>query len=152
MDKGDSSLPAGAAIYFRQLGTALQVFRGRAGLSAAKLAKTARVGKSQMSKYENGKELPKMETLARLLDALHVEPLWFFYLMHQLGREQPVESLNVDLFLIREGMGSAVPRDAAEGFLRVLSDLLALHAVMAGQSARQGSEILRDRKQHPENG
>lgn len=151
MNKGDSSPSAGASRYFGQLGTALQVFRSRAGLSAAELARKARVGKSQMSKYENGKEQPKMETLARLLDALRVEPLWFFFLMHQLNRERPVDSLNTELFLIREGMGSPVPKDAAEGFLRVFSDLLALHALMAGERPRMESETLRNRKQHPEN-
>jgi transcriptional regulator with XRE-family HTH domain len=157
MDKADSSSPVGAARYFHQLGTALQVFRGRAGLSAAELARKARVGKSQLSKYENGKESPKMETLARLLDALHVEPLWFFHLMHQLSREQPVESLNADLFLMREGMGSSISKDAADGFLRVFSDLLALHALMAGErptlesDPRLESELLRNSKQYPEN-
>lgn len=151
MAEGDSSSPAGAARYFGQLGTALQVFRRRAGLSAAELARKARVGKSQLSKYENGKESPRMETLARLMDALHVEPLWFFHLIHQLSRERPVEALNADLFLIREGMGSFISKDAEEGFLRVFTDLLALHALMAGEHTRLESEPLRHGKQQPEN-
>ena len=91
MDNGDSSSRSGATPFFRQLSMALQVFRGRAGLSAAQAARKARVGKSQISKYETGKESPKIETLARILDALEVEPLWFFYLMHQLSRERPNE-------------------------------------------------------------
>ena len=148
MDKGDSSSHFGATRFFRQLGMALQVFRGRAGLSAAQAARKARVGKSQMSKYETGKESPRIETLARVLDALEVEPLWFFYLMHQLSRERPVESLKADLLLLREGTGSSMPKDAAEGFLRVFSDLLDLHALMAGERVRLESNVLQNVKHH----
>jgi transcriptional regulator with XRE-family HTH domain len=66
---------ADAAGFFSQLGLALIILREKAGLAARGLAARAGVGKSQLSKYENGRESPKLETLARLLDALNVEPL-----------------------------------------------------------------------------
>jgi len=42
------------------------------------------VGKSQVSKYESGKELPKLETLGKLLDVLGSDPLTLFYTAHLL--------------------------------------------------------------------
>lgn len=77
---------ADAAGFFSQLGLALIILRAKAGLSARGLAAKAGVGTSQLSKYENGRESPKLETLARLLGALNVEPLAFFYLMRLLHR------------------------------------------------------------------
>jgi transcriptional regulator with XRE-family HTH domain len=117
-----------AACFFRQLGLALQIVRHRSGLSIEQFRKRAGVGKSQMSKYENGKEFPKLETLTRILGALGVEPIWFFYLMHQLSREQPLESLRVDLLLLRGGLDVAMSSNAREGFRRIFASLLDLHA------------------------
>ncbi|HBL29247.1 MAG TPA: hypothetical protein DD490_20645 [Acidobacteria bacterium] len=69
---------------FAKLGKALRELRESAGLSQAKLAHKAGVGKSQLSKYEAGRELPRLETLARVLRALDLEPLPLFYLAHLL--------------------------------------------------------------------
>ena len=59
---------------FADLGSALRLLREAAGLTQAELAQKAGMGKSQLSKYENGKELPKLETLERLLEVLDTEP------------------------------------------------------------------------------
>jgi transcriptional regulator with XRE-family HTH domain len=75
---------------FAQLGRSLKALRESAGLSQAELARKAGVGKSQLSKYENGKELPKLETLARLVEALGVEPLTLFYTAHVLRHRTAV--------------------------------------------------------------
>ena len=69
---------------FAELGRTLRHLRESAGLSQAELARRSGVGKSQLSKYESGKELPKLETLARLLEALGIEPLTLFYSEHLL--------------------------------------------------------------------
>jgi len=69
---------------FAKLGPTLRELRESAGLSQAELARKAGVGKSQLSKYESGKELPKLPTLARLFRVLEVEPLTFFYVAHLL--------------------------------------------------------------------
>lgn len=95
-----------------------------------------------MSKYETGRESPKMETLARILEALEIEPLWFFHLMHQLSREQPADALKIDLLLLRDGAGAAISNDTAEGFRRVFSDLLDLHAIMIEERARLDGKTL----------
>ncbi|MES1241651.1 MAG: helix-turn-helix transcriptional regulator [Acidobacteriota bacterium] len=71
---------------FQQVGPALRLFREKRGLTSAGLAVLSSTGKSQLSKYELGKELPKLGSLARLLDVLGVEPLNFFYLAGRLSR------------------------------------------------------------------
>jgi transcriptional regulator with XRE-family HTH domain len=127
----DSTLTFDAPRFFRQLGLALQVVRHKSGLSLEQIRKRAGIGKSQMSKYENGKESPKLETLARILDTLEVEPIWFFYLMHQLSRERPLESLRIDLLLLRGGLGDPLSKSTGEGFLRLFASVLDLHALIA---------------------
>jgi transcriptional regulator with XRE-family HTH domain len=69
---------------FAGLGSTLRLLREQAGLSQGELARNAGMGKSQISKYESGKEFPRLESLERLLDALGVEPLTFFYTAHLL--------------------------------------------------------------------
>ena len=63
---------------FSRLGLALQVVRHFSGLSQASLAHKAGMGKSQLSKYENAVELPKLSSLGRLLGALGMSPSAFF--------------------------------------------------------------------------
>jgi len=69
---------------FAEFGRALRALRESAGLSQAALARKAGIGKSQESKYESGKELPKLETLGKVLEALGTDPLTFFYTAHLL--------------------------------------------------------------------
>lgn len=73
-----SRLPAGAAP-FRNFGVTLGLLRGLSGKSQAQVARESQCGKSQLSKYENGQELPKLETLGRILPVLDVSPLGFFF-------------------------------------------------------------------------
>jgi len=49
------------------------------GKSQARVAREAGIGKSQLSKYENGKELPKLDSLGKVLAVLEISPLTFFY-------------------------------------------------------------------------
>jgi transcriptional regulator with XRE-family HTH domain len=92
-----------ATDFFEQIGPTLIMLRARAGLSAASVARMARVGKSQISKYEKGKESPKFPSLARILDALNVEPLTFFYYLHAISRGVTDERLRIELTLIESG-------------------------------------------------
>ena len=64
---------------FANLGRTLALLREMRGLSQLALSREARIGKSQLSKYENGRELPKLETLERVLAVLEVQPISFFY-------------------------------------------------------------------------
>jgi transcriptional regulator with XRE-family HTH domain len=83
---------------FEHLGTALRSLRERAGKSLTQVAREAAIGKSQLSLYERGKRLPKLEVLAKLLAALDLEPLALFYLEHVLGQtETPARAAPLDL-------------------------------------------------------
>lgn len=79
-----------ASEMFRTLGSALRLFREQLGLSQSELARRAGMGKSQVSKYEGGKELPKLESLERLLGVLGVEPLTLFYTAHLLLHRESI--------------------------------------------------------------
>lgn len=70
---------------FSYVGPTLMLLRELTGKSQHEVAKGAGIGKSQLSKYENGKELPKLESLGRVLTALDLSPLAFFYAHHVLG-------------------------------------------------------------------
>lgn len=69
---------------FSELGGTLRSLRESKDLSQGELARRAGMGKSQISKYEKGKELPKLDSLERLLEALGAEPLMLFYTAHLL--------------------------------------------------------------------
>jgi len=140
--RGNAASRADAAGFFRQLGLALVILREKAGLAARELAARAGVGKGQLSKYENGRESPKLETLARLLDSLNVEPLAFFYLMQLLHRGASEERLGIELVLSGATNAAAGGGDQAAAFLKVLESLLELHrAVIKAQvsSTAEGS-------------
>ena len=126
-----------AAGFFNQLGLALVILRAKAGLSASGLAVKAGVGKSQLSKYENGRESPKLETLARLLDVLNVEPLAFFYLMQVLHRGASEKRLDFELVLSGAAAGGG---EEASAFLRVMDSLLELHRAVVKARVAAASE------------
>lgn len=64
------------------LGSALSLLRELRGKSQARLAKEAGIGKSQLSKYETGKEMPKLDSLEKVLHALEVGQYEFFYTLY----------------------------------------------------------------------
>ena len=57
---------------FANLGRTLSLLQELRGKSQARVAREAGIGKSQLSKYENGKELPKLDSLEKVLNALEV--------------------------------------------------------------------------------
>jgi transcriptional regulator with XRE-family HTH domain len=64
---------------FQHFGKALRVLRELRGMNQAELARKAGIGKSQLSKYEGDRELPRLDSLERILAALRVSHLGFFY-------------------------------------------------------------------------
>ena len=67
---------------FANLGRTLGLLRELRGKSQARVAREAGIGKSQLSKYENGKELPKLDSLEKVLRALEVGHFEFFYTLY----------------------------------------------------------------------
>ena len=71
---------------FSNLGRTLSLLRELRGKSQARVAREAGIGKSQLSKYENGKELPKLDSLEKVLGALKVGYFEFFYTLYLVDR------------------------------------------------------------------
>jgi transcriptional regulator with XRE-family HTH domain len=99
---------------FQNLGRTLIRLRERAGKSQTALARAASVGKSQLSKYENGKELPKLESLERVLVALGIGYFEFFRAMDIVDREEP-------------GVPQLTREEIDECFTRLTWGMFALH-------------------------
>jgi transcriptional regulator with XRE-family HTH domain len=125
---------------FDHVGLALSLLRELRGKSQARLCREAGIGKSQLSKYENGKELPKLDSLEKVLNALKVGYYEFFYTMHLVDRrasdlakgdlthEEATESHGEPLYVppLFSG-GSILAEPADQAFSQVLTDLLILH-------------------------
>lgn len=71
---------------FDNLGRTLSLLRELRGRSQAWVAREAGIGKSQLSKYENGKELPKLDSLEKVLLVLEVGHFEFFYTLYLVDR------------------------------------------------------------------
>jgi transcriptional regulator with XRE-family HTH domain len=117
---------------FDNLGRALYLIRDLRGKSQAAVAQEAGMGKSQLSRYEKGKELPKLESLRKILEVLNVDPFELFHTMHLLDLEE--EKLDAR----REGSGENLTpfilpgkgffsEATDEAFQRVLREVLALY-------------------------
>jgi transcriptional regulator with XRE-family HTH domain len=142
---------------FVNLGRTLSLLRELRGKSQSCVAREAGIGKSQLSKYENGKELPKLDSLEKVLRALEVGHFEFFYTLYLVDRRAAE--------LLRLGPGEAggdVPQETAElwvehlyippllkghpllsestdrAFTRVFADLLALYRMVFEQIVLSG--------------
>jgi transcriptional regulator with XRE-family HTH domain len=132
---------------FTNLGKTLSLLRELRGKSQARVAREAGIGKSQLSKYENGKELPKLDSLEKVLKALAVGHFEFFYTLYLVDRraeelarsdagpggsasEVVAEQLFVPPFLRGTALVSQ-PMDLA--FSQIFSDLFLLYRSMFEQ-------------------
>lgn len=112
---------------FDHLGLTLTVLRTLKGMKQAELAARAGIGKSQLSKYEGGKELPKLAALGKLLRALDVTPLGFFYTLHLLdGRAK-----NIPIAGVPVADASVLYTRTGQALTRLLEDLMNLHGTLA---------------------
>jgi transcriptional regulator with XRE-family HTH domain len=90
---------------FENIGKALAILRQERGLSQEQLAKRCRIGRSQVSKYEAGKELMRLDTLEKVLRVLNVEADQLFGLMASLDaslKPPPGESGESDTRLVED--------------------------------------------------
>jgi transcriptional regulator with XRE-family HTH domain len=77
------------AATFGNIGRAVALIRQETGLSQAALAYKCGIGRSQLSKYETGKETMRLDTLGRVLGVLHVEPEHFFRFVRSIEQAFP---------------------------------------------------------------
>ncbi len=103
------------------LGPTLALLRDRKGLTQAEASRRGGLGKSQLSKYEAGKEVPTLASLVRLLRVLGVGLAEFWYTVHMLKDLPPSPGQPVEL--IPRGL---LPQ-LDDSFGEVLKALLRLH-------------------------
>lgn len=132
---------------FRHLGLALEILRSIAHRSQAELARSARCGKAQISKYERGRELPKLETLARILEALNVSPLTLFFLVAVLdGLEEAPDPRALPESLIRAVL-PAFGQEEEDAMGKLLAGLF--RSYLSAQERRLVAEARRFRTGDP---
>jgi transcriptional regulator with XRE-family HTH domain len=121
---------------FEKVGIALEVLRKLRGMSQAALAQAAGIGKSQISKYENGKELPKLDTLEKLLGVLGVSLATFAvvlgFLNHGLDIPEGAAGGGLSFDLLPQG------DLVGEAFEALMRDLLALHKALLRSALSSG--------------
>jgi transcriptional regulator with XRE-family HTH domain len=115
---------------FEKVGLALEILRKLRGMSQATLAQAAGIGKGQISKYENGKELPKLDTLEKLLGVLRVSVMTFAAVLDFLEKSQQLD-------LAEDAAGERLSFDllpqgdlVGEAFAAIMRNLLALHKAL----------------------
>jgi transcriptional regulator with XRE-family HTH domain len=77
-------LQALISFMFSNIGPALRIIRQARGISQSRLALISKTGRSQLARYEAGKDLMRLDTLEKLLEALEVEPEQLFRLVRSL--------------------------------------------------------------------
>jgi transcriptional regulator with XRE-family HTH domain len=129
---------------FLNLGRTLSLLRDLRGLSQAQVAQEAGIGKSQLSKYENGKELPKLDSLEKVLSALSIGHFEFFYTLYLIDQRaaelaaspRPTEPP-------REGEVAPAPADLGLDSL-YLPPLLKGHPLLAESTDRAFTRVFAD--------
>jgi transcriptional regulator with XRE-family HTH domain len=71
---------------FTNLGKTLALLREGRAVSQADLARKAKISRSQLSRYEQGKAYPKLDALERLLLGLDVTASQFFRILDLIGQ------------------------------------------------------------------
>lgn len=120
---------------FSHLGLALRIVREWRGASVGDLAEKAGIGKSQLSKYENGRELPKLDSLEKVLGALNIGPANFFLVLDVIERqlERHGASDAHDRASTDDAPGDAITR----AFQKTMDDLVDLHRIIVEDGVRQ---------------
>jgi transcriptional regulator with XRE-family HTH domain len=123
-------------IMFTNLGRTLSLLRELRGKSQARVAREAGIGKSQLSKYENGKELPKFDSLEKVLNALKVGYFEFFYTLHLVDRRAAD--------LERAGEREANPETAGDEPLYMPPLVTEGDTLLAGSTDQAFSQVFTD--------
>ena len=112
---------------FENLGRTIALLREFKHLSQAAVARRAGIGKSQLSKYEGGKELPRFDSLEKVLRVLEVSPHQFFYLFSLIDSSATMLSKGSDGWSADALTRPVLLTEATDKALfQVLSDLVTL--------------------------
>lgn len=127
---------------FRNVGSGIRLLRDLRGLSAAEVARRVGMSKSQLSKYENGRELPKLDSLERVLSALGSSALEFAQVTVVLNKIESGELSIVPFF----ESGGMLSEDLHSAFDQMVKSLFTLHRaaiqgkVLAAQRVSSGEK------------
>lgn len=130
---------------FENLGATLRLTRELRGRSQADVARKAGVGKSQLSKYENGKELPRLDSLSRILAELEVSAFAFFYTLHLIDEGELAmgrQASDCDFHCAMPVEGILAP-ECQDAFQHTFDSLLALYRAMLVTHLRSGAGELK---------
>jgi transcriptional regulator with XRE-family HTH domain len=130
---------------FRNLGQALRLVREKRGFTQAALARHAGIGKSQLSKYENGKENPKFDSLEKLLAVLAIRAVDFFSILAVLDRELERLSSSESGRDSTPLISGLLPEHVQEAFAQLHRNLFALHGVLVGEAVHDTASSPRKR-------
>ena len=122
---------------FAHLGPALVLLRELRGKSQSRMAREAGIGKSQLSLYETGRELPKLDSLERVLTALGVGHLALFSMLDLADRRA------ADLFPRKDPSpppSGILSQEAVAAFERTVRELVHLHALLVTAACRQKNQ------------
>ena len=128
---------------FRNFGPTLTLLRELRGKSQAQVARDAGIGKSQQSKYEGGTELPKLDTLEKILRALDVRPVDLFAMLEVVDRRaDTLDNRAVNPLTWMHGASSelrsdVLPESTNQGFRRLMDAVLDLHRAAVTEMANQ---------------
>lgn len=134
-------------VMFANLGRTLSLLRELRGKSQARIAREAGIGKSQLSKYENGKELPKLDSLEKVLNALKVGYFEFFYTLYLVDRRaadlawraDPASEAREPLYMPPLLNGNTLLADTTDqAFSQVFTDLMLLYRRVFEQMVLSG--------------
>jgi transcriptional regulator with XRE-family HTH domain len=121
---------------FRNIGKALAIVRQQQGLTQAQLAARCGMSRPQVSRYESGRELMKLETLEKILATLRVEPEDFFRFLSALDNPGgPIEIRE------RDRIDDRLMADAFQNLHAAIDGLREVveRATGSGNSPRQAS-------------
>ncbi len=117
-------------------GATLVLLRRLADKNQSEFAHEAGFGKAQLSAYEYGHQFPTMKTFERILRALKVTPLGFFYTMDRIARV--AEDLQKSGKLPTRQLIGEPGEEGDEVFRRVVGELVRL--IRAGRRKRREGE------------
>ena len=133
---------------FENLGKALGLVRELRGMTQVETARAAGTGKSQLSKYEKSKELPKLDSLEKILQVLDVGYFEFFCTLRlvddwatSMGTGRPMSPP----LILQQACSSILDPTTQAAFQTVLGDCLKLHAHVVEQVVLGRLEELEER-------
>jgi len=120
---------------FANLGNTLALIRHLRGKSQAQVARDAGIGRSKLSKYENGTELPGLEPLSRLLKALDISLHEFFFTLALVDERASLlsssdASTQRSLLVVPRQGGSLLLPQMEAAFDQLQSFILNLHRLV----------------------